>query len=717
MDVINKNIRNGVVILNYNSHDLTVALAKQLSNYNSIYRICVVDNNSNDNFDNDFDDPKIHYIKNSKNAGYNSGNNVGLRYLVNKCDCEYVYIANPDVDFEDSAISEMSEAMRKDPNLVIVGTKRYGYKGEPIHQYFDFPNFTSSIKRCFYLTRRNIVKNTHFKQNEEIDNANGVYYVDAIPGAFFGMKSSFLKEINFLYEGIFLYGEEIFLGRQARDCGYKAGIINTSCYYHNHIQIRFSDSNRKMFLRDRISLIKYYEHFHLLKWFQILLLKISVYLGTAEYNSMFYLQRLLAKNNKVKTVSHSHCSHEAASYKKRRSFDNTVNGSSSPKDAEEYITYIADGNYERFLELGHAVEGHNGPHGHLDTPVRNTAHYLIIYSYLYSKTKDAKYKKICVKFADYLCEMQQKSYSGAIECMRNDKFDHLNGLIGQAWVIEALVYYYEKFKDKSCLAVAKNIFYSQKYDYDLHVWHRVELDGRNIGIDNAYNHQVMFAACSYKLSNYCNDPEIDKIICDFIEHTDRDFNTYHNGLLMHSIDIKSVEIEKAKRKKFIKFCLTPFKVFDSKMFDAKYIERAYHIFDIYCFSILQERYGKLPLFSSDKYKKAVKLALDIEHYNKDNGVNRYLKKGGQFNIFSYSYNSPLFEYPDVAYINGAYDEKISAKIYDVQKLLMLDDNSKLFSKNNPDIETWNAKAYEIVRFLEKYDSSRGSENKNGFENK
>lgn len=710
MNVNNKNIRNGVVILNYNSHELTVALAKQLSKYDSIYRICVVDNNSKDDFNNDFDDLKIHYIKNSENLGYNSGNNVGLRYLVNECDCEYVYIANPDVDFENSAISEMSEAMRKDPNLVITSTKRYGVKGEPIHQYFDFPNYKSSIKRCFFLTRRNIVKDTHFKQNEEIDNANTVYYVNAIPGAFYGMKSSFLKEINFLYEGIFLYGEEIFLGRQAHDRGYKAGIINTSCYYHNHIQNRFSDSNRKMFFRDRISLIKYYEHFNLLKRHQIWLLKWSVYMGTAEYNLLFYLLRLLKKNNKINVVSPILCSNEAATYKKRKSFDDTKGAKFTPKNAEEYIAYIAEGNFERFLELGHAVEGHNGPHGHLDTPVRNTAHYLIIYSYLYSKTKDEKYKKICVRFANYLCEMQQKSYSGAIECMINDKFDHLNGLIGQAWVIEALVYYYEKFKDKSCLEVARNIFYSQKYDNDLHVWHRIELDGRNIGIDNAYNHQVMFAACSYKLSDYCKDPEIDKIICDFIDNTNRDFNTYHNGLLMHSINIKSAEIKKAKRKKFIKFCLTPFKVLDPKMFDAKYIERAYHIFDIYCFSILQEKYGKLSLFSSDKYKKAVTCALDIDRYNKDNGVNRYLKKGGAFNIYSYSYNSPVFEYPYVAYINGVYDEKTCAKIYDIQKLLMLDDDSKLFSKNNPDIETWNAKTYEMVRYLDKYNFDRGTDN-------
>ena len=704
MNVLNEtrdNAKNGVVILNYNSHDLTVALVEQIVNYESIHKICVVDNNSGDDFDSDFNSPKIHYIKNPQNIGYNSGNNVGLKYLVDECGCEYVYIANPDVDFEDTAIKEMSEAMINDPNLVLISTKRYGHKGETIHQFFDFPEIKDSIRRCFFLTRRNIARDTHFIQNEKIDNSSGLYYVDAVPGAFFGMKSTFLKEINFLYEGIFLYGEEIFLGKQANKLGYKAGIINTSCYYHNHIQIRFSESSKKMFLRDRISLIKYYKYFNLLKWYQNVLLTISVYLGTLEYNMMFHLYRFLKNNNINNSVQHTFCSHEASNYKKRKLFDYTTSGMYAPRYAEEYISYIANGNYERFFELGHAIEGHNGPHGHMDTPVRNTAHYLIIYSYLFSKTNDEKYKEISEKFANYLCEMQKKTISGAIECMKNDSFDRLNGLIGQAWVIEALVYYYEKFQDNSRLEVAKEIFYSQEYDYSMHVWHRIELDGRNIGIDNAYNHQVMFAAASCKLADYCNDPEIDRIIRDFLNNTERDFNIYNNGLLKHSINIKSPEIKKAKIKKIIKFCLTPLKFFDSKFFDAKYIERAYHIFDIYCFSILSERYSDLPLFNSDKYKKAVKYALDIEHYNKDNGVDQYLKTGRLFNVYSYSYNSPVFEYPYIAINNGFDDEALFNSIYDTQEKLMLDKQTGMFSRNNPDLETWNARAYEIIRYLEK----------------
>lgn len=285
--------RCGVVILNYNSHDLTVALARTIARYNSVSDVCVVDNCSNDDFDGDFQDSKIYYIKNTNNAGYSAGNNVGLRYLVNERNCEFVFIANPDVTFDDNTIIEIYKKMLDYPDLMLVSTKRYGYKGETVHQYFDFPSILGSIKNCFFITRRGAEKKKIEIQNYEVDHANGIFIVDAVPGAFFGIRSSFLVENNFIYEGIFLYGEEIILGRQARECGYKAGIINSEHYYHNHIRKGFS--NRKMFWYDRCSLRRYYKMFGLLKWYQMLGLDIAIVLGSTEYNCAYYLYNIMKK--------------------------------------------------------------------------------------------------------------------------------------------------------------------------------------------------------------------------------------------------------------------------------------------------------------------------------------------------------------------------------------------------------------------------------------
>lgn len=284
------NAKSGVVILNYNSHDLTKCLAEKVGDMPSVDAVCVVDNNSNDDFEGEFSHPKIHYIKNNRNAGYSAGNNVGLRYLIEECGCEFVFIANPDVIFEDSTINNMVQIMMQDSKIALVSTKRFGPNNAILHQYFDFPTLSASIKSCFFLTRRKFERNRHAIQNYRVDNANGPVYVDAVPGAFFGIKSEFLKRNNYIYEGIFLYGEEIILGRQAHNMGYRACVINTDVYIHNHKQVPFS--NRKMFYLDRQSLKVYYKLFEKHNWIQRLMLDVAIELGTFEYNCMYFLYHL-----------------------------------------------------------------------------------------------------------------------------------------------------------------------------------------------------------------------------------------------------------------------------------------------------------------------------------------------------------------------------------------------------------------------------------------
>ena len=367
-------------------------------------------------------------------------------------------------------------------------------------------------------------------------------------------------------------------------------------------------------------------------------------------------------------------------------------------DQEKYLYTLGELNYASFNDLGHAIPGHNGPHGHLDTPVRNTAHYLVIYTYLYKRTHKKEYANLCKSFADYLCNEQRKSKSGAIECMITDKFDHLNGVIGQAWVIEALLYYFEFSKDIRCLECAKNIFLSQKYNYEKHAFERIELDGRNIGVDVTYNHQVWFLACSSPLEDYYPELEIRKIVEDFLSNgTDRDFRLYRSGDLYHAIAIESPRIDK---KKFIKALATPIRSLCPQKLDLHYINRGYHIFDVYGFCILKERYGDLPFFSSRLYKKAVNHAKDIETFNRRNNAYKYIKKEGDFNIYGYGYNSPAFELPYVSVVEGFYSEELCKKTFQIQRKLMFDEQTGIMCRNNADVETWNAKTYEIVRALE-----------------
>lgn len=291
--MILNNDKCGIVILNYNSYNLTIDLANIISGYPTITDICVVDNCSRDDFKGMFSHPKIHYIKSNKNLGYSAGNNIGLKYLIEERNCGYVFIANPDVMFENITIDQMHKCMEKYPKIALLSTLRYGPDNALLHQYFDFPSLKASIKNCFFLNRRRFEKNRHIIQYKKLKETVEPLFVDAVPGAFFCLRSSFLVQNNYLYEGIFLYGEEIILGKQANELGYKSAVINSVQYIHNHKQVRFS--NRKMFWYDRQSLIIYYRLFEKFNIYQWIILKIAIVLGSFEYNCAYWIYNVIRK--------------------------------------------------------------------------------------------------------------------------------------------------------------------------------------------------------------------------------------------------------------------------------------------------------------------------------------------------------------------------------------------------------------------------------------
>ena len=229
----------GVVILNYNSHDLTLALAKRTASLPSVDFVCVVDNASGDHFDGEFSESNIHYIKSRENGGYSAGNNIGLRWLVEERCCEYVFIANPDVEFGDDAISAVSEVLHSDPCVAVAATRRFGHDGARVMQWYDLPSLQDAIGFCFAVSRRRAERRRLAAQNDKVAGG-GFVYVDAVPGAFFGMRSSFLVDNGYLDESTFLYGEERILGKQVELAGLREALVCDATYVHDHARGRFS---------------------------------------------------------------------------------------------------------------------------------------------------------------------------------------------------------------------------------------------------------------------------------------------------------------------------------------------------------------------------------------------------------------------------------------------------------------------------------------------
>lgn len=380
------------------------------------------------------------------------------------------------------------------------------------------------------------------------------------------------------------------------------------------------------------------------------------------------------------------------------------------KETKEQINKIlhkmADESYPTFIALGHAIEGHNGPYGHCDTPVRNTCHWCIIYGYLWQTTKEKKYYEIMCSFADYICNRQQKSCSGAIECMKTDLFDHLNGLIGQAWAIEALVCAYRISHVEHYLDTAKKIYCTQNYDWTNHLWERVEIDGSNIGYDYTLNHQMYFAVAASMISDCKHDEQIERIVKDFLDGMLTHFNVHSDGLICHYVNLPRPQGRKHRLRKFVKMIGQPLKFINPNGFNPNNYEIGYHLYDMYVLALIYPKYRDAEIFSTEKFKKALAFAMDIENLNQK--FNRYnfekLQKGFlalfvKLNKFSYGYNSPAFELPVIGLAFNRIEQIDVADLWRFQYDWIYDKTSKTFCRNNHDEKTLTCRIYEIIPYL------------------
>ena len=117
--------RIAVLILTWNRWDELYVCLESFSciDYPD-YEVVVVDNGSEDGtvaiVKRDF--PWVTLIENAENLGFCKGNNVGLRYLLER-DFDYVLLLNSDTKVLPGLLSELVSVMESDPRIAIAGAK------------------------------------------------------------------------------------------------------------------------------------------------------------------------------------------------------------------------------------------------------------------------------------------------------------------------------------------------------------------------------------------------------------------------------------------------------------------------------------------------------------------------------------------------------------------------------------------------------------------
>jgi GT2 family glycosyltransferase len=270
-------MKNGIVILNYNDWENTSLMLDDIKNYQVLDYIIIVDNKSTDNSIEKlkkYENNKIKIVEASENKGYASGNNVGIKYLIDNYDVDNIIISNPDIIVREEDIASLVKDLeRKDIALIAPVIK------EPngISRGWHLPTFASEL--VSNIPYFHYLENKMLAYKEE-DYQNKLTEVEVVKGCFFIIKKDVFEAINFFDENTFLYYEEIIMGKKLRELGFKTYVDNRVTIIHALSKSVDKSINRINKFKILKSSQYYYEKYiNELDSFKLVLLKITYYIN------------------------------------------------------------------------------------------------------------------------------------------------------------------------------------------------------------------------------------------------------------------------------------------------------------------------------------------------------------------------------------------------------------------------------------------------------
>lgn len=206
-----------IVVLNYNGKDV---IKRCLSSVFKVdypnFEVVMVDNNSTDgsleiarsNFS------KADFIKNEENLGFASGNNIGIRFALERM-ADYILVLNNDTEVEKDSLTRLIEASESDEKIGIASpvifngnTKQVWFSGGKIKWLRMKTEHVNTIK------------------------TNEYYETDFISGCAMLVKAEVFKKIGLFDEDFFLYWEDADFSYRAAKDGFKRIMVSGAWVYH-----------------------------------------------------------------------------------------------------------------------------------------------------------------------------------------------------------------------------------------------------------------------------------------------------------------------------------------------------------------------------------------------------------------------------------------------------------------------------------------------------
>ncbi|MDC0174118.1 glycosyltransferase family 2 protein [Pseudomonadales bacterium] len=230
------------LILGYKSDDMTLDLVKRIREFDFKSTIVVVDNS----VENKPLEAKLsslrntHFISSGANLGYARGNNVGLRYLSQKGDVDFVFICNPDIEIDKISIALMKEAICKHQSVAILGSRILDTQANDQVSHWVSKTLVQDIMGDF-SSLRFLLHN--FKKPINTDLQPVFVECDVVTGAFFLADLDVLRNVSYFDERTFLYCEERILAKRLDKVGAKRFVLTAATCQHrgsSTISVKFA---------------------------------------------------------------------------------------------------------------------------------------------------------------------------------------------------------------------------------------------------------------------------------------------------------------------------------------------------------------------------------------------------------------------------------------------------------------------------------------------
>jgi hypothetical protein len=336
--------------------------------------------------------------------------------------------------------------------------------------------------------------------------------------------------------------------------------------------------------------------------------------------------------------------------------------------------------------------GHNGPWRNPATPVRNSAHWLITTAWAYEQTGNDSYLHRVVQLAEYLISREARPAGYAFMCFTSHPSSRANGLIGQAWVIEALIRATETTGDSRYLQTAREVWLQHAFEEGSGLWHGLEPDGVVQPVHPTLNQQVWFAAMGTRLVTPAH-PEIQHRIKRFMQQVEQHIKLYPSGLLgMHTATADKGRSRwqeaRLRLRWWLRRWLRP--VCSHPYFDDRTCSVGYHAFTLYGFGLLRESMPDHPFWQSTKLQKALQWSCSTAY-----------KRALRRNPFAMGYNPVGFEMPYVLTVFPVLEpsQRIEEAQWWLQEQVRRHFNpvTGRFDRNTPDAATLTSRIYEATR--------------------